>query len=109
MARALVKLSTGEILGQVEGCYVPSGSSEQDIAIVLEGFKPIDEVNHIQGLRDFLQQRYFKALASMNITGDTRLTNEINTLLSKLDFEYGTVYTPQSVIESRKPRQESLF
>lgn len=46
----------------------------------------------LQDFRNELQEMSFKELNRMNLTGDTRVSNLIGGLISKLDREYGTEY-----------------
>lgn len=46
----------------------------------------------VQDLRNWAHEQFFREQHYMNMTGDTRSVNILQTLMNKLDWEFGTKY-----------------
>lgn len=72
---------------------------------------------NLQDFRNEVQEMFFKEMNYMYRSGDTRSCNVLQTLMNKLDYQYGTEYqkTESQFIEEepkpvkKKKGQQSLF
>ncbi len=70
-----------------------------------------------QDFRNDVQEMFFKELNYMNRSGDTRSCNVLQTVMNKLDYQYGTRYEKtalqfeQEALRSTKKEdgQQNLF